>query len=169
MLPLVLLATPPALQQPPPPPPPADGPMMHPPLVAMARELGLSETQTAKLKAIHRAHRDALEDRHEALEKARKALMDAVRDGGDLTSLHAAFSQAHLAALLEARALHAELQAVLTPEQLAKAKALHGKRGPGGHGPGEGGFHPRPGEGLRGGMGPGHGPGGPPPPRGGEE
>lgn len=166
MLPLVLLAAPPALQQPPPPPPPPEAPGMPPPFLAMARDLGLSEAQTAKVKAIHRAHRDALEDRHEALEKARKALMDAVRDGGDLNGLHAVFAKAHLAALVEARALHAEIQAVFTPEQLAKAKAMHEAGAPGGDG-----FPPRPGEGPRGaGMGPGHGPGhrpgGPPPPRG---
>jgi Spy/CpxP family protein refolding chaperone len=138
----------------------------------MAQKLGLTEAQVARLKAIHRAHRDAMEDRHEAVEKARRALMDAVRDGGDLTALHAAFSKAHLAALMEARALHAELNAVLTPDQQAKAKALHAGRDGGPHGPGEGGpelhrqgpggpgFGPGMGHGMR------QGPGGPPPPRG---
>ncbi|MFN8010375.1 MAG: Spy/CpxP family protein refolding chaperone [Holophagaceae bacterium] len=160
MLPLIVL------QQPAPPQPPP------PPLMAMAQELGLSEAQLAKLKAIHRAHRDAMEDRHEAVEKARKALMDAVRDGGELNTLYAAFSKAHLAALMEARALHAELNGVLTPEQQAKAKALHAAREGGPHGPGAGpGEGPgrgmgRPGQGGPGfGPGPGRrpGPGGPPP------
>jgi len=147
MLPLIVLQQP-ARPQPPPPP----GPPFH----AMARELGLSEAQSAKLKAIHRAHRDAMEDRHEAVEKARGALMDAVRDGGDLEALHAAFSKAHLAELREARALHAELEAVLTPEQREKAQALHLARETGPHGPGEG---PGRGRGREGQGGPGFGPG----------
>lgn len=154
MLPLFVLQQP-APPQPPPPP--------GPPFQAMARELGLSEAQTAKLKAIHRAHRDALEDLREAVDKARKALMDGVRDGGDLEALHAAFSKAHLAELKEARALHAEVEAVLTPEQRAKAKALHAAREGGPHGPGEGpGRESHRGPGFGAGPGLRPGPGGPP-------
>jgi Spy/CpxP family protein refolding chaperone len=112
----------------------------------MARELGLSEAQTAKLKAIHTAHREAAETLHAALREAEKAVMDAVRAGGDLRAVHAVFAQAHLAAMTEAKAVHGELLAVLTPEQQARAKALHAQhpegRGPG-HGPGRG----RPGSG----------------------
>ncbi len=166
MLPLILLQHP--APPPMPPPPPPGLPHAGPPLHLLAEELGLSEAQQAKLKAIHRAHRDALEAAHEALGKAHRALMDAVRDGGDLTALHGAFSKAHLAALTEAKALHAEVNAVLTPDQQAKARALHPAPAGGPQGPGQG-----PGRGMRRegpggpGSGPGMGPGpGGPPPRG---
>jgi len=146
MFPLVPMLQQPDRPMPPPPPPPPDGALRHPPFLAMARELGLGEAQIARLKVIHTAHREALETLHTALREAQKAVMDAVQDGADLKAVHAAFAQAHLAAMTEAKAVHSELLAVLTPEQQARAKALHAQhpegRGPG-HGPGRG----RPGSG----------------------
>lgn len=137
MLPLVLIQQPAPRPEPPPPPPPG-GPLLHPPFLPMAEELGLSDDQVAKLKAVHKTHREALGTRHEALRSAQKALMEAVQGGGDLKALHEIFAQAHLAALLEARALHAESLALLTPEQQAKAKALRASH-PDGRGPGRSG------------------------------
>ena len=118
MLTLAMLLAAPALQA----PPPGPGPM---PLLRHAQELGLSEAQKGQIKSIHEAHRESLRAKGQALHDAQQGLMDCVRTGqGDLGALHQVFSEKHLAFLTEQKALHAEVLAILTPEQQAKAKAL---------------------------------------------
>ncbi len=132
MLTLALLLATPTLQA----PPPGPGPM---PFLHHAKELGLSEAQLGQLKTLHESHRAALRAKGDAVHESQRALMDCVRTGqGDLTALHQAYAERHLAFLSEQKALHAEVFAVLTPEQQAKAKALK-PMGPMGHGPRHGG------------------------------
>ena len=134
MLTLALLLTAPALQA----PPPGPGPM---PMMRHAQELGLSEAQKTQFKAIHDAHRASMEAKGKALREAQQALMACVMSNeGDLNALHQAFSEKHLAVLAERKAVHAEIFALLTPEQQAKAKTLK-PHGPMGHGPRHGGDH----------------------------
>ncbi len=119
------------------------GPHMgfHPDFRAL-RELGLTDAQQAKVKAIHESHKPAFKAKGAAAEKARKALHEALTgDSADdkaLKSLHDQAAAAQFDLLLEHRAIRKEIVALLTPEQKAQFDKLskepgHGPRGP--HGP----------------------------------
>ena len=107
-------------------PPPPPGPMMP-------RELGLSEAQHSAIQAVFEKHRAALEAKHRAAADQEKALMDAMDDPATsdarLQELQAKASAARFQAMREQRAAMLEAQALLTPEQRAKAKELKA-RGP---------------------------------------
>lgn len=124
-----LLLAPAALLQGPPPPPKDGGPRLIPPFLHRAEELGLSEDQKTRLKAVLDAHRASMEAKSEAGRQAQEAVMAAVRGGtGDLTALHQTAANRHLAVLQEAQQIHSECLELLTPEQKEKAKALRPQR-----------------------------------------
>jgi len=113
----------------------ADAPGRHraaPPRVRerMARDLGLTEEQRAKIKEIRQKHEAGAGARMKAAMEARKAFADAFRDHAtsveELRRLHGAASQARLEALLDQRAQREEIRAVLTPEQREKAAHRRG-------------------------------------------
>ena len=104
--------------QPPGPPPP------H----MMFKALGLTAAQDQAVKAILDKHRpaestlrQAARDKDEAL---RAAMDDPAATEAQLRALHAALSEARLQELLDHRSLALEINALLTPDQLAKAKAM---------------------------------------------
>jgi Spy/CpxP family protein refolding chaperone len=110
-----------------------------PPFLHQAEELGLSEDQKARLKAILDGHRASMEPKAQADRKAHEALMDAVREGvGDLAALHRLAAGTQLALLQEAQQLHAECLGVLTREQREQSRSLRPPR------PDQGGRPPRP-------------------------
>ena len=92
------------------------------------RELDLTDAQREQVRAIMEAHRDdqtAIRDRMQA---ARKALGDAINaDAFDEAAIRAKAAEVGAvetdAALLQAR-IHGEVIAILTPEQVKKAKEL---------------------------------------------
>jgi len=92
------------------------------------RELGLTDAQREQVKAVmesHRADQKAIGDR---MQKARKALHDAIAaDTFDEAAIRAAAAEIGAveadAAVLQAR-IHTEVVALLTPEQVKKAKEL---------------------------------------------
>lgn len=96
-------------------------------LKMMTEKLGLTADQQAKIKAIFEKDAPAMK---ELMAKGRENLTDADKE--------------KLKELMKSQ--HEEVDAVLTPEQKEKAKAMHGEHGPG-HKPG----------------GPDHKPGGPKP------
>jgi len=134
---LGITVLPAAAQDAPPPGPRAEAPApghrrAAPPRVRerMARELGLTEEQRAKIKEIRQKHEAGAGARMKAAMEARKAFADAFRDHAtsveELRRLHGAASQARLEALLDQRAQREEIRAVLTPEQREKAAHWRG-------------------------------------------
>ncbi len=85
-------------------------------LKMMTEKLGLTADQQAKIKAIFEKNAPAFK---ELMAKGRENLTDADKE--------------KLKELMKSQ--HEEVDAVLTPEQKEKAKAMHGDRGPG-HKPG---------------------------------
>lgn len=122
-LPLLLAASLPLLAQAPPPPP--DG---HPMARHLAQTLDLSPEQQTKMKAIHEKHAGALKADHEAARVQSEAFRAAMEDPkASEAQLRQAFDQMNAArfqTMLEGRAMHQEMRAVLTPEQQAKADAM---------------------------------------------
>jgi Spy/CpxP family protein refolding chaperone len=93
----------------------------------MLKDLDLSEAQWQSIHAIFEKHRGAHFAKQQTLESKEKILMTALAEPAtteaQLKDLHAAASDARLAVLLEGRTMMLEIQAVLNPEQQAKAKA----------------------------------------------
>jgi Spy/CpxP family protein refolding chaperone len=92
------------------------------------RELGLTDAQHEQVKAIMESHRDDQKAIGDRMQTARKALHDAIAaDAFDETAIRAAATQVGTvegdAAVLQAK-IHGEVIAILTPEQLKKAKEL---------------------------------------------
>jgi Spy/CpxP family protein refolding chaperone len=109
------------------------GPMMH------LRGLGLSEAQRDKIFSIMHGQAPAMREKHKAIRQAREALKALVHgdtfDAGKARAAADALGKATSEmALLRAQS-HAQVHAVLTPEQRKKAEALHQEKGPQG-GPG---------------------------------
>ena len=121
-----------AAQAPPPPPMPMHGPgpegLHHRGGDFNFRFLQLSPEQEKALKALLDQHRAGARALHKALADQEEALHTAMEDPGttepQLRALHASASDARLKAILEHRALLLDLQALLTPEQRAKAKRV---------------------------------------------
>ena len=91
----------------------------------MAKALNLSEVQQTSIQAIHEKHRPDLLARRDAVRQAQSALHAALQDPASteaqLRTLHEKAASARFDMLLAGRAVHQEVQAVLTPEQRAKA------------------------------------------------
>lgn len=109
------------------------GPMMH------LRALDLTEAQRDKIFGIMHAQAPTMRDKHKAIRKAREELRTLAHgDGFDAGKARAASDTLGKAvsemALLRAQT-HAQVHAVLTPDQRKKAEALHQEKGPQG-GPG---------------------------------
>ena len=92
------------------------------------RALELTDAQREQVKAIMESHREGQKAEREKMMTARKALHDAIAaDAFDEAAIRAAAGAVAAldadAAVLQAR-VHAEVFAILTPEQAKKAKAL---------------------------------------------
>ncbi len=95
------------------------------------RQLNLTEDQRGQLKSVMDSHKDEFKAIGERMMAAREALGDLVTsDAADVTAIRAKAAAVAVvevdAALLRAR-VHAEVFALLTPEQQEKAKAMRGQ------------------------------------------
>lgn len=127
-------------------------------------KFGLSDEQQAKLKAAHRAQRDAVTPLHDKMEDELDKLRGLVKEGKDEKAISAsleAVKSLHKSLQAEEERFHAAAAAILSPLQQAKMLlAMMGHMGPGGPGGGPHGgpwMHGRGGHGGHGG--PGGGPG----------
>jgi Spy/CpxP family protein refolding chaperone len=107
------------------------------------RELGLSDAQQQQVRATMESHRDEHRAAGEKMRTARKALQEAVaadtfNDGAIRAAAEAVGAAEGDIAVLQAK-VRAEVVAILTPEQVKKAKELRAemeqrmKEGRGGH------------------------------------
>ena len=121
------------MAQAPPPGPPPELPHMLAGRAAMragfmAKQLGLSGEQKTAMKAIGQKHKDEMKAKHQAQREARKAFQAVMADpnakAADIQAAHQVLSQRSLDTALAGHALRAEMRAVLTPEQQAKAGQL---------------------------------------------
>ncbi len=96
----------------------------------MARALDLTEAQKTSIQAIHEKHRPDMTARREAVRQTQTALQAAFRDAAtpeaQLRTLHDKASAARFEMMLAGRSIRQEVDAVLTPEQRAKAADLRG-------------------------------------------
>lgn len=129
---------------------PRPGAMQGRMLDRMAERLKLTEDQKTRIQEIHRKHQDANQAKAKATQEARRTFHEASRNPAtpvaDLKALHQKVSDLAFDQMLARRAIHEEVQAVLTPEQRAEAekmRAFHqgmamgrkgGRRGHGGPG-----------------------------------
>ena len=95
------------------------------------RFLALTAAQNKAVKDILDKHRPAMADQHKALGAKAAALREAIEDPAaseaQVRGLAAAENAARLQVALEQRAVVLEIQAVLTPDQQAKAGRLRRK------------------------------------------
>lgn len=120
---ILLAASLPLLAQAPPSPPSHMNGGHH-----LAEALGLSPEQQTKMKAIHEKHASTMKADHEAVRAQAKAFRAAMRDAktdpGQLRQAFDQMSAARFQTLMEGRAMHQEMRAVLTPDQQAKADTM---------------------------------------------
>jgi Spy/CpxP family protein refolding chaperone len=95
---------------------------------AVARQLGLSETQRESMRAAAGSHREAVGEAREALRAAGRSLKAALaarpRDPATIEAARAAVRQARESSQAVRTARRAELDAALTPEQREQLAAL---------------------------------------------
>jgi len=96
----------------------------------MARALHLTADQQAAIQAIRDKHKPELVAHRQAAREAGTALRTALRDPlmpeDRLRALHEKASSARFDLLLARRALRRDVEATLTPEQIARAAELRG-------------------------------------------
>ncbi len=94
----------------------------------LAQKLNLSEDQRAAMKAIAQKHKPEMKAKHQALKDARQAFQSVMADpnakDSDIQAAHQILSQRGLDAALAGRSLHAEMRALLTPDQQTQADKL---------------------------------------------
>ena len=111
------------------------GPDHHPRAERIGRDLQLTEAQKASILAIRDKHRSDLVQRRDAVQHARIDLRSALQDPATpeprLRSLYDKAAAARFDMILARRSVRMEVQAVLTPEQRAKAAEMrdHARRG----------------------------------------
>lgn len=92
--------------------------------------LDLSDAQKASMKAVFAKHRDAMHADFQAAHEAGKALHAGLKDPSTsvdaLRALHQKVSDAQFNLLLERRAIHQEVQGILTPDQQARMASWKG-------------------------------------------
>jgi len=105
---------------------PGPGPGLRQQRIAQA--LHLTDAQKTSIKAIHDKHQASLLGRREATRQAQTALIAALREAAtpeaQLRTLHDKAAAARFDMILARRSVRQEVQAVLTPEQRAKATEL---------------------------------------------
>lgn len=101
------------------------------PVIAMIKKAELTEEQERQVGEILRAHRVALEEKSARAAEARRAVMGQLTaDAVDAAALGTAMDQAAAAGkelALEWAQVRREVQALLTPEQVAELQALRDK------------------------------------------
>lgn len=94
----------------------------------IGRVLALTDAQKASIQAIREKHRPDLATRRDAAREAQAAFRAALRDPAtpeaQLRLLHDKAASARFGMLMAGRAMRQDIQAVLTPEQRAKASQL---------------------------------------------
>lgn len=96
----------------------------------IARALNLTDAQRVSIQGIREKHRPDLILRRDAARQAQTALRAALRDPAtpepQLRTLHDRASAAQFKLILTRRSVRQDVQAVLTPEQRAKAVEMRG-------------------------------------------
>jgi len=101
----------------------------------IGRDLQLTEAQKTSIRAIRDKHRPDLVQRRDAVQHARIDLRSALQDPATpesrLRALYDKASAARFDMILARRSVRTEVQAILTPEQRAKAAEMrdHARRG----------------------------------------
>jgi protein CpxP len=129
---------------------PGPGEMMR----MLADRLDMTEEQRDQVKALHQQHRQAMEAQRDQMREAQRELADqmhaATFDEGAIRNAAATVAALKADLAVAKAALHQEVRALLTPEQLEQFNEMQerrrermeegkGFRGRGGHGPhGEG-------------------------------
>lgn len=94
----------------------------------IGRALALTDAQKASIQAIREKHRPDLAAQREAAREAQTAFRAAIQDPAtpesQLRLLHDKAASARFGMLMAGRAMRQDIQAVLTPEQRAKAAQL---------------------------------------------
>ena len=110
---------------------PMGGPMGGPAGAATLRFLDLTTAQSRAVKDLLDRHKPAMTERHKALMAKETALREALEDPAatepQLRALAGVASAARLQVVLEQRAVFLDIQAVLSPDQQAKAERLRRK------------------------------------------
>jgi len=95
---------------------------------AIARQLGITETQRDQMRAAAHEHRSQIEETRDTLRAAGRALKTALaaqpRDAATVDAARAAVHQAQEAAKAAREARRADVGAALTPEQREELKTL---------------------------------------------
>ncbi|BDU72043.1 Spy/CpxP family protein refolding chaperone [Mesoterricola silvestris] len=111
-------------QQPPPPCPPGAEGMGRPGPGLPLEALGLTPDQMKACRAVLARRPKAPRAGREAEEALRAAVEDPATTAPQLRALHAAAAEARLQELLDRHAQAVDLDAILTPEQRAKARRI---------------------------------------------
>jgi Spy/CpxP family protein refolding chaperone len=97
----------------------------------MARELKLTDAQKASFKAIFAKHKDSLKAKGQAIREAHEAYRAALEKPDTppdtLKTMNRSLADLKFERRMEARTMHQELRAVLTPEQREKAARMEGR------------------------------------------
>jgi Spy/CpxP family protein refolding chaperone len=100
--------------------------------MGMFKALNLTPEQDKAIQAVFDRHRSAARSKEQAAAEKEDAVRDAVEDPAvpeaRLPTLQLAASEAKLQAMLEHRATVQEIDALLTPDQLAKARRIRAGR-----------------------------------------
>jgi Spy/CpxP family protein refolding chaperone len=127
---------------------PGPGEMMR----MLADRLDMSEEQRTQLEGLHQQHREAMQAQREQLREAQRQLADQMHaetfDEGAIRNAAATVAALKADLAVAKAALHREVRALLTPEQLEQFREIQerrrerteegkGFRGRGGHGPGD--------------------------------
>ena len=99
-------------------------------LMSQVQALGITDAQRASFHQVFANHKAALKAKTEVARQARMAFVEALTEPGSteaqLKVLHDAASDAQFEVLKEGRAMHQEIEPLLTPEQKAKAQDFKG-------------------------------------------
>jgi Spy/CpxP family protein refolding chaperone len=100
--------------------------------MAMFKALHLTPEQEKALQGVLDRHKAAVNSREQAAAEKEDAVRDAMEDPGvpeaKLRTLNLVASEARMQAMLEHRATVLEINALLTPDQLAKARRIREDR-----------------------------------------
>ena len=97
----------------------------------MKEKLGLTDEQSSKLEAAHKAHQEAVKPLHEELKKELETLRSQVKDKASDDSIKETLDKlttTRLAIQAAGQKMHDQSEAILTPTQRAKMALFMGHR-----------------------------------------